>query len=54
MEQVGCSCRTGSVRKKRIEIQNLIREKAEVTLPTEPILEVEIQGETDAQWRNRG
>ena len=40
--------------KKRIDIQKLIREKPEFTLPTEPILEVEIQGETDAQRRNRG
>ena len=36
-----------------IEIQNLIREKPPITLPTEPILESEIHGETDAQRRNR-
>ena len=39
--------------KDGIEIRNLLREKPEVTLPSEPILEVEIQGETDAQRRNR-
>ena len=35
------------------EIQNLLREKPPITLPTEPILEAEIHGETDAQRRNR-
>ena len=39
--------------KDGIVIQNLLREKHEITLPTEPILEVEIQGETHAQRRNR-
>ena len=39
--------------KDGIEIRNLLREKSEVTLPSEPILEVEIQGETDEQRRNR-
>ena len=38
--------------KDGIEIRNL-REKPEITLPTEPILEVEIHGETNAQRRNR-
>ena len=36
-----------------IEIRNLLRDKPGVTLPTKPILAVEIQGETDAQRRNR-
>ena len=39
--------------KNGIEIRNLLREKPEVTLPSDPILEVEIQGETDAQRRNQ-
>ena len=39
--------------KDGIEIQNLLREKPDITLPTEPIFEVEIQGETGAQRRNR-
>ena len=39
--------------KDGIEIQNLLREKPNITLPTEQILEVEIHGETDAQRRNR-
>ena len=41
------------VAKDGIEIQNLLREKPEITLPVETILEVEIQRETDAQRRNR-
>ena len=39
--------------KDGIEIQDLLREKPDIVLPTKPILEVEIQGETDAQRRNR-
>ena len=39
--------------KDGIEIQNLLREKPPITVPTEPILETEIQGENDAQQRNR-
>ena len=39
--------------KDGIEIQSLLREKPESTLPTEPILEVERQGKTEAQRKNR-
>ena len=54
MEQVVGNRGTGRIRKKNgIEIQNLLHRKPEVPLPTEPILEVEIQGETEAQRENR-
>ena len=39
--------------KDGIEFQNLLREKPEVTSFTEPILELEIQGEIEAQRKNR-
>ena len=39
--------------KDGIELRNLLRDKPEVTLPTEPILEDEIQVETEAQRKNR-
>ena len=39
--------------KDEIKIRNLLRPKPSLTDPVEPVYEIEIQGETDAQRKNR-
>ena len=50
---MGCNTGNGSIAKDGIEIRNLLRTRSQLVEPSEPVYEVEITGETEAQRKNR-